>query len=87
MPIAQLGATFTHRSGVVTLSDCVAIGPAMALTLRGTVDRTHDDLALDGTLIPNHAGLARLAASAATAGPTLPSSSAERRRWRLPTSR
>jgi hypothetical protein len=74
VPIAQLGTTFTHRSGVVTLSDCVAIGPAMALTLRGTVDRTHDDLALDGTLIPNYAGLTHLAASAAMAGPRLPSS-------------
>jgi hypothetical protein len=74
VPIAQLGVTFTHRSGVVTLSDCVATGPAMALTLRGTVDRTHDDLALDGTLIPNYVGLTHLAASATMAGPTLPSS-------------
>src|SRR5262245_45472248 len=73
IPIAQLGVTFTHRAGVVTLSDCLATGPAMALTLRGTVDRTHDDLALDGALVPNYPGLARLAASAAMVGPILPS--------------
>jgi hypothetical protein len=77
LPVAQLGGTFTHRSGVVTLSDCLATGPAMALTLRGTIDRNHDDLALDGTLVPNYAGLAKLAASAAMVGPTLSSAPGE----------
>ena len=77
LPVAQLGVTFTHRSGVVTLSDCLATGPAMALTLRGTVDRNHDDLTLDGTLVPNYAGLAKLAASAAMVGPTLSSAPGE----------
>ena len=73
IPISQLGVSFTQRSGVVTLGDCLATGPAMALTLRGTVDRTHDDLALDGALVPNYPGLMRLAASAAMVGPTLTS--------------
>ena len=81
VPIAQLGTMFTHRSGVVTLSDCVAIGPAMALTLRGTVDRTHDDLALDGTLIPPRG--ARLA-TARDGAPDAPiERRAERSRLRL----
>jgi len=71
LPISQLAATFAQRAGVVTLTNCAAVGPAMALTLRGTVDRTHDDLALEGTIVPNYLGLARLAVSAAPAGPTL----------------
>ena len=73
IPFSQLGATFSHRSGVVSLSDCLATGPAMAFTLRGTVDRTRDELALDGALVPNYPGLVRLASSSTMVGPTLPS--------------
>ncbi len=60
LPFSQLVATFTQRAGVVTLTESVAASPGLALTARGSVDRAGDELSLDGTMVPNYAGLARL---------------------------
>jgi hypothetical protein len=60
LPFSQLAVTFTQRAGVINLTEAVAGGPGVALTARGTADRASDELSLDGTMVPNYAGLARL---------------------------
>ena len=60
LPFSQLAVTFTQRAGVINLTEAVGGSPGLALTARGTVDRAGDELSLDGTMVPNYAGLAQL---------------------------
>jgi hypothetical protein len=60
LPFSQLVVTFTQRAGAINIAEGVAASPGLALTVRGTVDRTRDDLSLEGTLVPNYDGLNRL---------------------------
>lgn len=71
LPFSQLTGTFTQRAGVLNLTEAVAASPGMALTARGTVDRVGDDLSLEGTLVPNYGGLARLTKDRPAAGTVL----------------
>ena len=63
LPFSQLSVTFTQRAGVITVAEGIAAGPGVALTVRGSVDRARDELSLEGTLVPNHEVLAKLAPS------------------------
>ena len=60
IPFSQLTATITHRAGVIVISDGTLTGPAVAMALRGTVDRMKDALSLNGTLVPSYQALDRL---------------------------
>jgi hypothetical protein len=60
IPFTQLGVTFTQRAGVINLTEAVGGSPGLALTARGSVDRTGDELSLDGTMVPNYVGLSQL---------------------------
>ncbi len=60
IPFSQLTATLTHRAGVIVISDGTLTGPAVAMAVRGTVDRMKDDLSLNGTLVPSYQALDRL---------------------------
>jgi hypothetical protein len=60
LPFSQLAVTFTQRAGLINLTEAVGGSPGLALTARGTVDRAGDELSLDGTMVPNYAGLALL---------------------------
>jgi hypothetical protein len=71
LPFSQLTVRFTQRAGVLNLTEAVAAGPGMALTARGTVDRVRDELSLEGTLVPNYGGLARLTKDRPAAGTVL----------------
>lgn len=68
LPFSQLAISFTQRAGVITIVEGVAASPGLALTVRGTADRMRDDLALDGTLVPNYEGLNRLVRDVAVPG-------------------
>jgi hypothetical protein len=71
IPFAKLTASIAHRAGVIVISDGTITGPAVALGLRGTVDRMKDDLSLTGTLVPSYQGLGRLTKNGPQRGPTL----------------
>ena len=60
IPFSQLTATLSHRAGVIVISECTLTGAAVAMALRGTVDRMKDDLSLTGTLVPSYTVLSRL---------------------------
>jgi len=63
LPLSQLAVTFTQRAGVISVAEGIAAGPGVAFTVRGSVDRPRDELSLEGTLVPNHEVLAKLAPS------------------------
>jgi hypothetical protein len=71
IPFSKLTATIAHRAGIIMISDGTITGPAMALGLRGTVDRMKDDLSLTGTLVPSYQGLSRLTKNGPQLGPML----------------
>ena len=60
IPFSQLTASLTHRAGVIVISEGTMTGAAVAMALRGTVDRMKDDLSLTGTLVPSYTALSRL---------------------------
>jgi len=70
IPFSQLTASLTHRAGVIVISDCTLTGAAVAMALRGTVDRMKDDLSLTGTLVPSYTALSRLTKDVPALGPT-----------------
>jgi hypothetical protein len=69
IPFSQLTASLTHRAGVIVISDCTLTGAAVAMALRGTVDRMKDDLSLTGTLVPSYTTLSRLTKDVPALGP------------------
>jgi uncharacterized protein DUF3971 len=71
LPFSQLAVTFTQRAGVINVTEAVCASLGLALTARGTVDRVRDELSLDGTMVPNYAGLAQLAKDVPDVGTVL----------------
>jgi AsmA-like C-terminal region len=69
IPFSQLTASLTHRAGVIVISECTLTGAAVAMALRGTVDRMKDDLSLTGTLVPSYTALSRLTKEVPALGP------------------
>jgi hypothetical protein len=69
IPFSQLTASLTHRAGVIVISECTLTGAAVAMALRGTVDRMKDDLSLTGTLVPSYTALSRLTKDVPALGP------------------
>jgi hypothetical protein len=57
----RLTADLSERQGVVTIRDMVAAGPSLGLSVRGTVDRRRNVLALDGSVVPALYGLNQMA--------------------------
>lgn len=53
---------------MIVISDGTLTGPAVAMALRGTVDRMKDDLSLNGTLVPSYQALDRLTKSVPALG-------------------
>jgi hypothetical protein len=70
IPFSQLTASLTHRAGVIVIGEGTMTGAAVAMALRGTVDRMKDDLSLTGTLVPSYTALARLTKDVPALGPT-----------------
>ena len=51
---ARFEAPFDLRDGRLEIGEARAVGPALGVTLEGTLDRPHDRIALRGTLVPSY---------------------------------
>ena len=50
--VSDIEVPFAISGETIAIEDAIARGPALGLTLRGTVDRKADTLALGGTIVP-----------------------------------
>ncbi len=53
----RMACGLSQRGRIVTITDGVADGPSLALTIRGTIDRGANVLAMTGTMVPAYYGL------------------------------
>ncbi|HEV7731480.1 MAG TPA: DUF3971 domain-containing protein [Candidatus Binatia bacterium] len=53
----RMACGLSQRGHVVTITDGVAAGPSLGLTIRGTIDRGAGTLAMTGTMVPAYYGL------------------------------